>query len=262
VDATLDLRPPPPRARRTPLVRAVVAHARVELLLLLRSGESLLVTLGIPLGVLVFFSLVDDVLPTGDRDAGEFLVPGVLAISVMAAGLVALGISTAFERKYGVLKLLGGSPLPRWGLLTGKALAVLAVLTVQTGLILGVAVLGLGWEPRGGVPAVLLALVLGTATFSALGLLVAGTFRAEATLAVVNAVFLLLLFISGVAFDPGELPDAVAAVGALLPSWALGEALRAALDSPARIDVDAIGLLAGWGAAAVVLAARTFRWSP
>lgn len=262
MDAALDLQPPPPRARRTPLVRAVLAHARVELLLLLRSGESLLVTLGVPLGILVFFSLVDDVLPTGDRAAVDFLVPGVLAISVMAAGLVALGISTAFERKYGVLKLLGGSPLPRWGLLAGKALAVLAVLTVQGGFILGIAVLGLGWDPAGAVGPVLVALVLGTVTFSALGLLIAGTLRAEATLAVVNALFLLLLFISGVAFDPGELPDAVATVGAVLPSWALGEALRAALDDPASFHVGALGLLAAWAAVTVALAARTFRWSP
>ena len=100
--------------RRTPLVAATLAQASLELKLLLRSGESLLATLGIPLGILVFFSVVD-VLPTGEADPADFLVPGVLAISVMATGLVAVAIQTAFERKYGVLKRLGGTPLPRGG---------------------------------------------------------------------------------------------------------------------------------------------------
>jgi ABC-2 type transport system permease protein len=252
--------PPRPQARRVPLARSIAAQGRLELVLLVRSGESLLVTLGIPLGILVFFSLVDDVLPTGDRTALDFLVPGVLGISVMATGLVALAISTAFERKYGVLKLLGGSPLPRWGLLAGKALAVGIVLTVQTLLVLVTAV-GLGWHPHGSVSLVLLALALGTVAFAALGLLMAGTLRAEATLALANAAFLALLIVSGLAFDASELPGALEAVGRVLPSGALGELLRAALDSPARLPLVPVVTLAAWAAAASALTVRLFRFS-
>ncbi|MDP8931438.1 MAG: ABC transporter permease, partial [Actinomycetota bacterium] len=167
--------PLPSVSRRTPLLGAVAAQTRMELVLLLRSGESLLVTLGIPLGLLVFFSLVDDVLPTGGRPAVDFLVPGVLAVSVISTGLVSLAIQTAFERKYGVLKLLGGSPLPRWGLLVGKALAVLGVLGVQTVLVVLVASSALSWHVRGGIGPLLLALALGALCFSAIGLLMAGT---------------------------------------------------------------------------------------
>lgn len=246
--------------RRTPIVRAVLAQARMEIVLLLRSAESLLATLGIPLGILVFFSLVEDVLPTGDRTAVDFLVPGVLAVSVMSTGLVSLAIATAFERKYGVLKLLGGSPLPRWGLLAAKALAVVAVLTVQAVLVLAIAAFGLGWEARGGLVAVMIALVAGGFTFSAIGLLMAGTLRAEGTLALANGVYLVLLVVSGLVFDAGVLPGPLETVGRLLPSGALGEALRAALDTPAGLAPTALAALGGWGLVAAAVAARTFRW--
>lgn len=255
-------RPPAAAERRTPLLRSVLAQTRMELILLMRSGESLLVTLGVPLGLLVFFSLVDEILPTGDRSAVDFLVPGVLGVSVLSTGLVSLSISTAFERKYGVLKLLGGSPLPRWGLLAGKALALLAVLALQTLLVLGVAVLGLGWQPDGAAAPTALALLLGVGTFAAIGLLVAGTLRAEATLATANALFLVLLVVSGLVFDPAELPGPLEAFGRALPSGALGEALRAALDTPGRLASGPLVVLLGWGAVAAVLAVRTFRWEP
>lgn len=256
------LRPPSPEQRRTPLARAVLAQTRMELTLLLRSGESLLATLGIPLGILVFFSLIDDVLPTGEGTAVDFLVPGVLAISVMSTGLVSLSIATAFERKYGVLKLVGGSPLPRWGVLAGKALAVVSVIVVQTVVIIAIATAGLGWDPRGGAAAVVLALALGAVAFSALGLLLAGTLRAEATLALANGLYLILLLISGLMFDASELPGPLARAGLLLPSGALGEALRAALATPARIAAGALATVAVWGAVAAAAAARTFRFEP
>jgi ABC-2 type transport system permease protein len=246
--------------RRTPLTRAVLAQAGMELRLLVRSGESLLVTLGIPLGILGFFSVVD-VLPTGDERPVDFLVPGVLAISVAATGLVAVAIQTAFERKYGVLKLLGGTPLPRWGFLVAKGLAVAAILAVQTALVLGLALGLLGWEPVGGALLAPLIVLLGAVSFTALGLLLAGTLRAEATLALSNALFLVLLVVSGVTFDPATLPDALAAIGQVLPVGALGEALRAAFAGEG-LAVGPVLLVGGWGAAAVVLAARTFRWEP
>jgi ABC-2 type transport system permease protein len=246
--------------RRTPLTRAVLAQAVMELRLLVRSGESLLVTLGIPLGILGFFSVVD-VLPTGDERPVDFLVPGVLAISVAATGLVAVSIQTAFERKYGVLKRLGGTPLPRWGFLVAKGLAVAAILAVQTALVVGLALGLLGWEPAGGALLAPLLVLLGAVSFTALGLLLAGTLRAEATLALSNALFLVLLVVSGVTFDPATLPDALAAIGQVLPVGALGEALRTAFAGEGAA-VGPVLVVAGWGAAAVVLAARTFRWEP
>lgn len=247
-------------ARPTPYTRAVFAQARMETKLLVRSAESLVVTLGIPLGVLVFFSSVD-VLPTGDERAVEFLVPGVLAISVAATGLVAVAIQTAFERKYGVLKRLGGTPLPRWGYLAAKGMAVAAILIVQSVLVVGVAAVFLDWRPAGGAIVLPLGVALGAVTFTAIGLLLAGSLRAEGTLAVSNALFLVLLLVSGVAFDADALPPAVAVVGQALPVGALGEVLRVGALGQG-IAVGAVGVLVGWGVVAIAVASRTFRWEP
>ena len=246
--------------RTTPIVRATLAQAVMELRLLVRSAESLLVTLGIPLGVLVFFSLVD-VLPTGDEDPVAFLVPGVLAISVVATGLVAVAIQTAFERKYAVLKRLGGTPLTRGAFLVAKGLSVAALLLVQTVLVVVVAVVGLGWQPGGGLLLAPLLVLLGALTSTALGLLLAGTLRAEATLAASNGLFLVLLVISGVTFEADALPAPLAALGALLPMGALRNALDAAL-SGEGLAVQATLVLVAWGLAAVVVGSRRFRWEP
>jgi ABC-2 type transport system permease protein len=251
---------PPLERGATPRARAVLAQALMELRLLVRSGESLIVTFGIPVGFLVFFSQVD-VLPTGDQAPVDFLVPGVLAISVAATGLVAVAIQTAFERKYGVLKRLGGTPLSRTGFLMAKGVAVAVLLTVQTALVLGLAVLVLGWRPEGGVLLALTLVVLGAITFTGLGLLLAGTLRAEATLALSNALFLVLLVVSGVTFDAAALPDSLAAIGTVLPVGALGEALRVAL-AGGGLAVAETSTVVVWGLLAIGVAARTFRWEP
>ena len=245
--------------RRTPIVRAVLAQARMELTLALRSAESLLVTLGIPLGILIAFSLVD-ALPGGGRDRVPDLVAGVLGVSVVASGLVSLAIQTGFERKYGVLKLLGGSPLPRAGLLAAKVLAVLGTLVVQAALVTLVARVGFDWQPTGSVVAVLLAVVLGSAAFGSIGMLLAGTLRAEGTLAVSNAVFLAATALGGLVVPRADLPAALAAVDRWLPSGALGDALRAGFGS--QIDGTALAVLAAWALLAALAASRTFRWEP
>ncbi|MDX1620743.1 MAG: ABC transporter permease [Nitriliruptorales bacterium] len=248
-----------------PLGRALVAQTAMELKLLLRSGESLLVTLGVPLGVLVFFSTVD-VLPTGDSDPVDFLVPGVLAISVMSTALVALAIQTAFERKYAVLKRLGGSPLPRRAFVLAKSLAVALLVLVQTGLVLLIAIAGLDWSPQATVLTAVVAMLLGTLAFTSLGLLIAGTLRAEATLALVNTVYLILLGISGLVFETDALPEPVAVVGEVLPAGALGVALRGAFGEVSAVSGIGVGgalaVLAGWGLVATYAATRAFRWEP
>lgn len=250
--------------RRVPLARAVLAQAGMELRLLVRSSESLIITLGLPLGILVFFSVVD-VLPTGDGRAVDFLVPGVLALSVGGTGLVAVAIQTAFERKYAVLKRVGASPLPRAGFLVAKALAVSAVLAVQTGLALALAAGPLGWRPAGSgpgtVPAVVALVALGALACTSTGLALAGTLRAEATLAGSNALFLVLLVVSGVTFDASVLPAGLARVGAALPVGALGAALRAVLDGQGSAAAP-VGWLAAWAVGATAVAGRWFRWEP
>ncbi|MEX0664870.1 MAG: ABC transporter permease [Acidimicrobiia bacterium] len=236
---------------------AVIAQARVELLLSLRRAESLLVSFFVPIGILVFFAKVDAVNTTLRRPV-DFLVPGVLALAVMSTAMVSLGIATGFERRYGVLKRLGSTPLSRGGLLAAKTIVVLLIEIVQALAIVG-AGLALGWDAERGVLLAMLWLIVGTIAFAGVGLLLAGTLRAEANLAVANALFLILLFLGGMAYPLGRLPDVLESFAGLLPAAALAESVRAALRS-GGIPWDSAGVLIGWAIIAPTLAARFFRW--
>ncbi|MGH8977090.1 MAG: ABC transporter permease [Acidimicrobiia bacterium] len=237
--------------------RAISAQARAELVLQMRRGENAIVTLAVPLGVLVFFAKVDAV-TTAYADPLDFLVPGVLALSVMASAMVSLGIATGFERRYGVLKRLGSTPLSRGGLLAAKTATVLALEVVQFVLVVVTGV-ALGWELRSGVVPALGLLLLGTIAFAGIGLLMAGTLRAEANLAASNALFLVLLFLGGMAYPLDDLPGALEAIAKLLPAAALSETVRAVLNSDA-FPMGEFAVLVAWAVAAPLLAARAFRW--
>jgi ABC-2 type transport system permease protein len=235
----------------------LAAQTRVEMTLTLRRGESLLLVLGIPVLLLVFFSLVD-VLPTGDGEPIDFLAPGILALAVMSTAMVSLGIATGFERSYGVLKRLGATPLGRPRLVAAKTAAVVLIEVVQLVVLVPVAY-ALGWAPGGRWALALAGVVVGTVAFAGLGLAMAGWLRGEVNLAAANALYLVLLLLGGMIFPLDELPSGLAQVAQLLPSAALAEVLRAALTTggaPAR----AWFTLLAWAVVAPVVAARTFRW--
>jgi ABC-2 type transport system permease protein len=237
---------------------AVKAQTRIEMLLTVRRGESLLVTLVIPLGILVFFSTVDAV-NTTYKEPVDFLVPGVLALAVMSSAMVSLGIATGYERRYGVLKRLGSTPLSRGGLLAAKTLNVLAFEVVQAILIVltGIA---LGWDVTGGLVAAVALLLVGTVAFAGIGMLLAGTLRAEANLAVANGLFLVLLFLGGMAYPLSKLPDAVETLAKALPAAALSETVRAALTPGRSFPTGELVVLLVWAIGAPLAAARWFRW--
>jgi ABC-2 type transport system permease protein len=237
---------------------AVAAQTRIELMMTLRRGESLLVTLVIPLGILVFFSKVDPVRDTSATSI-DFLVPGVLALAVMSTAMVSLGIATGFERRYGVLKRLGSTPLSRAGLLTAKTANVLAIEVLQAVLIIGTGI-ALGWEPNAGILPAIGLLLIGSVAFAGIGMLMAGTLRAEANLAAANGLFLLLLFLGGMAYPLDRLPDALEAVAKLLPAAALAETVRGALAEPLHIPMGELAVLLVWAVAAPLAAIRWFRW--
>ena len=238
-------------------LRGVGAQVGVETKLTLRRGESLLVTLGIPVGILIFFGSID-LVETGYADPLDFLVPGVLALAVMSTAMVSLGIATGFERRYGVLKRLGTTPLGRSGLLVAKTLTVVAVEVIQAAVIV-VAGVALGWSPAGGVGEAILVMVVGTVAFAGLGLLMAGTLRAEATLALANGGYLLLLVLGGMAYPLSELPGALQDVARVLPAAPLAECLRGALTGTG-IPGARLAILVGWAVLAPLLAIRRFRW--
>jgi ABC-2 type transport system permease protein len=236
----------------------------MELRLALRRGENLLATLVIPAIVLVLFSSVA-ILPTGATRAVDFLLPGTIALGIIATCLVSLGITTAYDRSYGVLKRLGGSPLSRGELVVGRLIAVLVIEVIQLALLAGTAAAFLGWRPGPEAsPALAVAAVLlGTAAFTGLGLLLAGTLRAETVLALANVLFLGFLVVGGILVPLTALPGPLAAIGAALPAAPLADLLRTALGWGTAGGIDVAGdlaLLAGWAVASLALAARTFRW--
>ena len=230
----------------------MLAQFRVELILTLRRGESLLITAVVPVVLLVFFGSVASNPP-------EFLVPGVLALAVMSTSMVSLGIATAYERYYGALKRLLGSPLPRGSLIAAKTLTVLLIEVVQIVLIAAIARVMFGWQPSGSLLAALGVLILGSVAFAGLGLLMAGLLRAEATLAVANGLYLVFLLLGGFILPLERLPGPIAFVAHALPAAALTDATRAALSGSDQGVLGPLVLLAGWAVVTMGAAALTFR---
>jgi ABC-2 type transport system permease protein len=187
-------------------------------------------------------------------------VPGILALCAMSTAFTGQGIATGFDRRYGVLRFLSTTPLGRGGLIAGKVLSVLAVLCLQV-VVVGLVALALGWQPTaaGWLPGLAL-LALGAAAFTALGLLVAGTVRPEATLAITNLLWILLGALGGIVIPAERLPAAAQAIVHFLPSGALGESMRAAfLDGAVNGGAALILLL--WTVIAGAAAIRWFKWN-
>ena len=249
----------PPPAAAAPW-RRVVSQGAFETRMILRNGEQLLVTIFLPVLVLVGLARSGVVeLATGGAARIDVVTPGVLALAVMSTAFTSQAIATSFDRRNGVLRLLATTPLGRRGLLAGKFLAVAAVEAVQV-VVVGGTGLALGWRPvAAGIPLALLALVLGTAAFISLALLVAGTLRAEAVLAGANLLLVLLAVGSGVVVPASQLPGPLEHVARLLPSGALGEALRGALLHGA-LPAWSVAVLLAWTAVLAWAAARLFRW--
>ena len=237
----------------------ILATARFEARLLVRNGESLLLVAGLPILLLVFFSTVE-VLPSGDRDGVDVLVPGNVTLAVFSTAFVNLAISTGFDRQYGALKRLGASPLQRSELIAAKILVVTAVVVVQTIALLALGAL-LGWTGPLSPELLVPAIVLGVIGFSGLGLLLAGRLPGLLALAAANAIYVVLLLVSGLLIPLDELPGALAVVARVLPTGAL-----VSLVDSATSDVDAHGsawwVLLAWAVLSPVLAARLMRWAP
>ena len=236
------------------------AQARFEARTLLTNGEQLLVSLVLP--ALALIGLAVSTAPhLGAGRRIDLAVPGVLALAVVSTAFTGQAIATGFDRRYGVLRLLGTTPLGRSGLLSAKAVAVLCVVAAQTVVL---AVLGavFGWHPNaGGVLIGLVLLLLGSWVWVALALALSGVLRAEATLAVANLVWVLLAAFGGLLVPTDRLPTALGDVVRLLPSGALGDGMRDALTGHDGSLPGPVLVLIVWGAIASALVARFFRWS-
>jgi len=245
-------------------MRPLLAQLRVEATMIFTNGETLFLTLGIPVLFLLFFSGVH-VLPTGTSHPVDFLVPGILALAVMSTAMTALGIGTGFERGYGVLKRLGTTPLGRPRLLGAKILTVIGVELAQA-VVLVLVGLTLGWSPgRSGSGGVLIGvaagvMVLGTIAFGGIGLLLAGALKPLVNLAVVNTLFVILLLLGGMLIPLAKLPGWLADLSKVLPASALADGLHASLGSGTAVSGRDWLVLGVWAIAAPVVAGLTFRW--
>jgi ABC-2 type transport system permease protein len=251
-----------PAPGAAPIRRMITAQAALETRTLLRNGEQLLLTLVIPLLLLVAFSLEPLVNFGTGLSRVDFLTPGIIALAVMSTAFTSQAIATGFERRYGVLKRLGATPLSRGGLIAAKTTTVIGVELLQCVLIIAVAA-AIGWRPDATPAAILVVpmlVLLGTAAFSGLALLMAGTLRAEATLAAANLIYIVLLGVGGVVFPLTKFPAAARPFLELLPTAALSTGLRNVLQYREVFPVESTVTLAVWAAVAIALAARYFKW--
>jgi ABC-2 type transport system permease protein len=247
-------RPAPGAGRPT---RMLAAQTKVEALLILRHAEQALLTLVIPLALLIGLSTL--AIGTVPEPRVNSVMPRILALAVMSTAFTGQAIALGFDRRYGVLKRLLATALPRWTLISGRVLATLLVVALQA-VVLGIVATLLGWSPAlGGVPPAVGLLVLGTLAFGAAGVLVGGAFRAEIVLALANTIWFVLLFAGGLALPLQDLPGPLGAVAGYLPPGALAESLDAVLVHGALPGIQPILILLAWGAGAGLLASRTTR---
>ena len=235
------------------------SQLRQELTVMARNGEQLLLLIGIPVLLLVFFSQTN-VLPTDGLANIDFLMPGILSLAIMSTAMVSLGIATGFERSYGVLKRLGTTPLGTKRLVTAKVVATCCIEIAQLLALVAVGLI-LGWNPSSiNLPSLLLALVLGTSCFAGLGLIMAGRLRAEVNLAAQNGLYLVLLLLGGILVPNSELPKSIAWLAEVLPSSLLSELLRNIFGNN-ELKISALASLAIWALGACVVAIFSFKWS-
>jgi ABC-2 type transport system permease protein len=247
-----------PGARPAPLALRCLRQALYETRSILSNGEQLIVSIALPLMAMIALTWLD-LLDGFASSRINAAAPGVLALCVVSVAFTGQGIQTGFDRQYGVLRSLSTTPLGRGGLITGKGLAVLVVVCLQV-LVIGLVAALLGWTPvAAGWPAAALMLLLGSIAFTSLGLLIAGTLRPQATLAVTNLVWVLLAAVGGLLLPLSKLPGLLGTAATLLPSSALGEGLRAALIH-GRIDPTSLLVLAVWSVLGTAAAVRWFRW--
>ena len=235
------------------------SQLRQELTVMARNGEQLLLLIGIPVLLLVFFSQTN-VLPTDGLANIDFLMPGILSLAIMSTAMVSLGIATGFERSYGVLKRLGTTPLGTKRLVAAKVVATCCIEIAQLLALVAVGLI-LGWNPSSiNLPSLLLALVLGTSCFAGLGLIMAGRLRAEVNLAAQNGLYLVLLLLGGILVPNSELPKSIAWLAEVLPSSLLSELLRNIFGNN-ELKISALASLAIWALGACVVAIFSFKWS-
>jgi ABC-2 type transport system permease protein len=197
----------------------------------------------------------------------DYLVPGILAMSLMQLGLFGTAAPLVSLREQGVLRRLGATPLPRSTMLASQVAFRLTLGFVQTFLLVGIG--NLVFQVSIGDNIILLALVslLGALLFVALGFVIAGVAKSEESAVGISQVINFpMMFLSGIFFPISFVPAFLSPIIALIPLTYLGDALRQIMtgsppSNPLGVDLGvSLLILFGWLVVMVVLAVRTFRW--
>jgi ABC-2 type transport system permease protein len=244
--------PAPGQGRKS---RMLFTQARIETMLALRNGEQILLTLLIPVALLIGLTLLTFMPMHTPRV--DSVTPRIFALAIMSSAFTGQAIALGFDRRYGVLKRLAATAIPRWLLVGGRLTAAMAIVVIQL-VVLGVVAALLGWRPdAGGIAWAVLLIVLGTLAFGALGVLLGGSLRAEIVLALANIIWFVLVLAGGASVATSSTPHGISDVMLALPSGALAEGLYAALGHGTSPLWLCAAVLLGWGALAAAVASRT-----
>lgn len=248
-----------PPAGTASLSKRILAQGRYEATTMLTNGEQLVLMIVMPLLGLIALT-VTPLLDGLGHSRVEVATPGILALCALSTAFTGQGIATGFDRRYGVMRFLSTTPLGKAGLIAGKVIAVVVALALQV-VVISVVALLMGWRPPiAGVALALPLLLLGAATFTALGLLIAGTVRPEATLAITNLGWILLAAVGGIVLPASQFSATMEMYAQWLPSAALGDLMRGALIS-SQLEIFPLVVLLLWGIAATAAAIKWFKWN-
>ncbi len=246
-------------------MRLLWHELRTEQVLFWRNREAAFFTFFLPvIFFLIFGAIYGNDSISGIRGA-SFLEAGMIGYGVASTAFAGLAITMVIRRESGVLKRIRATPLPPWTYLLAVLVSTFITFLVEAVLliVLGRLLFHVGFPTR---PLSLLgALVIGAASFAALGLGLTGFVRsAEGSSAVVNFVYLPMAIISGTFFSPNKYPGFLKAIADVLPLTYFTRLTRDVMVRHHHLwsETTAVAVVLAWGVIGLVAAIRGFRWQP
>ena len=251
-------------------ISLLVHQFRYDQRIFWRSPAAVFFTVMLPVIFLLIFASIfgnDTLENRGDLKVSAYYVPGIVTLAVVSACLVGVAMRVVEARESGRLKRLRGTPLPPAAYILGRIAQalVISILMVVVISLIGRVLYDVP-IPTNTLPALLVALVVGTFAFCCIGFaLTAAIPNEDAAPPITNATVLPLYFLSGVFIPESEIPDGVLNLASVFPIRPFFEAFLTAYDpatTGAGFEWGQLAVVAAWGIAGLVLAVRFFRWAP
>jgi ABC-2 type transport system permease protein len=251
--------------------RTLLVQLRSDLKVFVRNPAALFFTAILPVVFLCLFVSIFGNDRTGEEygnvRVSTLQVPAFIALAIVSASFVGLAIGLVSVREAGVLKRVRGTPAPPWIVFAGRIGTAIVSATIVTVLLVAIGAIAFGVRvPTATLPGLVAALAVGAFAFCALGIAYTRAIGSEdAAPAMTNAIVLPLYFISGVFVPVSELPAGLRHVADVLPVKPLVDALTVVFDprtNGAGIAGGDLAILAAWGVVGLLIALRTFGWTP